>query len=220
MHLPHALWIGGFCAVQHLPSGVQRASFSIPDTLFLVVIALIVFGPKKLPEISRQLGKLLFEFRRASNDFKLQIEEELRVAEQTERQKQLTTQAATPAPATPVAISAEETVVAATGVDVPDSDLVSSDGVDTAVAARNEESTHTILPPTIQPPSTGTPVSAQPPNRYTQPSPVPPQERTPTLEEMLAEVRAQGAKDSDESQTSAAAEVYGPGGEAAPVPHG
>jgi Sec-independent protein translocase protein TatA len=78
--------------------------------MFLVVFALIVFGPKKLPEISRQLGKLLYEFRKASNDFKLQIEEELRASEQAERQTQLSTQAATPQPATPVALSAEETV--------------------------------------------------------------------------------------------------------------
>jgi sec-independent protein translocase protein TatB len=54
---------------------VRLASFGIPDTLFLVVLALIVFGPKKLPEISRQIGKLLYEFRKASNDFKFQIEE-------------------------------------------------------------------------------------------------------------------------------------------------
>jgi len=64
----------------------RLASFGIPDTLFLVVLALIVFGPKKLPEISRQIGKLLYEFRKASNDFKFQIEEELRSAEQAERQ--------------------------------------------------------------------------------------------------------------------------------------
>jgi Sec-independent protein translocase protein TatA len=96
-------------ALDHLPR-IQRASFGVGDTMFLVVFALIVFGPKKLPEISRQLGKLLYEFRKASNDFKLQIEEELRASEQAERQTQLSTQAATPQPATPVALSAEETV--------------------------------------------------------------------------------------------------------------
>ena len=84
----------------------------MPDTLFLVVLALIVFGPKKLPEISRQIGKLLYEFRKASNDFKFQIEEELRSAEQAERQKELTAQAAALQPATPIAITAGETVSA------------------------------------------------------------------------------------------------------------
>jgi Tat protein translocase TatB subunit len=96
-------------AFEHLPS-IQRASFGVSDSLFLIVIALIVFGPKKLPEISRTVGKLLYEFRKASNDFKLQIEEELRASEQAEREQQLTAQAAAPQPATPVALSAGETV--------------------------------------------------------------------------------------------------------------
>jgi TatA/E family protein of Tat protein translocase len=71
---------------------------SLPDTIFIFGLALVVFGPKKLPEIGRQLGKLVFEFRRASNEFKMQIEEELRSAEQADRQKQLAVQAAAAAP--------------------------------------------------------------------------------------------------------------------------
>jgi sec-independent protein translocase protein TatB len=63
------------------------------DTIFIFLLALVVFGPKKLPEIGRQIGKLMVEFRRASNDFKLQIEEELRSAEQADRQKALAAQA-------------------------------------------------------------------------------------------------------------------------------
>ena len=69
---------------------------SLPDTIFIFGLALVIFGPKKLPEIGRQLGKLVLEFRRASNEFKMQIDEELRAAEQADRQKQLA--AATPAP--------------------------------------------------------------------------------------------------------------------------
>lgn len=64
------------------------------DTIFIFLLALVVFGPKKLPEIGRQIGKLMVEFRRASNDFKLQIEEELRSAEQADRQKALAAKAA------------------------------------------------------------------------------------------------------------------------------
>jgi Tat protein translocase TatB subunit len=46
--------------------------------LFLIlVIALIVFGPRKLPEIGKSVGKMLNEFRRASNDFKRTIEDEV-----------------------------------------------------------------------------------------------------------------------------------------------
>jgi sec-independent protein translocase protein TatB len=73
---------------------------SLPDTIFIFGLALVIFGPKKLPEIGRQLGKLVAEFRRASNEFKMQIEEELRSAEQADRQKVIAAepvaQAATP----------------------------------------------------------------------------------------------------------------------------
>ena len=72
---------------------------SLPDTIFIFGLALVVFGPKKLPEIGRQLGKLVLEFRRASNEFKMQIEEELRTAEVADRQKQIAAPAVTPAPA-------------------------------------------------------------------------------------------------------------------------
>jgi len=53
----------------------ERMSFS--ETIFLFFLALIIFGPKKLPEIARQAGKLLAELRRASNEFKSQIETEI-----------------------------------------------------------------------------------------------------------------------------------------------
>ena len=52
-----------------------RMSFS--ETIFLFFLALIIFGPKKLPEIARQVGKYLNEFKRASNEFKAQIEQEI-----------------------------------------------------------------------------------------------------------------------------------------------
>src|ERR1700733_12371920 len=72
---------------------------SLPDTIFIFGLALVIFGPKKLPEIGRQLGKLVLEFRRASNEFKMQIEEELRAAEVADRQKQIAAPPVTPSPA-------------------------------------------------------------------------------------------------------------------------
>ena len=54
---------------------MARMSFS--ETIFLFFLALIIFGPKKLPEIARQVGKFMNEFRRASNEFKSQIEQEI-----------------------------------------------------------------------------------------------------------------------------------------------
>ena len=60
---------------------------SLSDSIFIFVLALIIFGPKKLPGMAKQLGKLLGEFRRASNEFKFQIEDELRQTEIQDRQK-------------------------------------------------------------------------------------------------------------------------------------
>ena len=57
------------------------------DSLILMVMALVVFGPRRLPQIGRQIGKLMYEFRKASNDFKFQMEEELRNAEEADRRK-------------------------------------------------------------------------------------------------------------------------------------
>ena len=57
------------------------------DSLILMVMALVVFGPRRLPQIGRQIGKLMYEFRKASNDFKFQMEEELRSVEEADRRK-------------------------------------------------------------------------------------------------------------------------------------
>jgi TatA/E family protein of Tat protein translocase len=52
-------------------------NLGFPEMIFIFLMALIIFGPKKLPEIGRQIGKALNEFRRASNEFKAQIENEI-----------------------------------------------------------------------------------------------------------------------------------------------
>ena len=67
--------------------GLRMPSFQ--DSAVIFVIALLLFGPKKLPELARQLGKLMGEFRRASNDFRIQMEDELRMSEQADRQKEI-----------------------------------------------------------------------------------------------------------------------------------
>jgi len=66
---------------------IQAANLGMADSLILMVLALVVFGPRRLPEIGRKIGKLMYEFRKASNDFKFQMEEELRNAEDADRRK-------------------------------------------------------------------------------------------------------------------------------------
>ena len=51
----------------------------MPELIVIFVIALIIFGPRKLPELGRSLGKSLGEFKRASNDLRHTLEEEIRV---------------------------------------------------------------------------------------------------------------------------------------------
>jgi len=79
---------------------INMPSFS--DSIFLFVLALLLFGPKKLPMLARELGKWVGEFRRASNEFKMQMEEELRLAEQEDRQKQIAAMEAAAPVAQPV----------------------------------------------------------------------------------------------------------------------
>ncbi len=67
------------------PPTIQFASLGMADSLILMIMALVVFGPRRLPQIGRQIGKLMYEFRKASNDFKFQMEEELRNAEEADR---------------------------------------------------------------------------------------------------------------------------------------
>jgi TatA/E family protein of Tat protein translocase len=56
-------------------------SLGIPEILFIMVVALLIFGPRRLPEIGRTLGKALGEFRRATSDLKRSIDTELTLEE-------------------------------------------------------------------------------------------------------------------------------------------
>jgi sec-independent protein translocase protein TatA len=57
-------------------------SIGMPELIVIFVIALIIFGPRKLPELGRSLGRSLGEFKRASNDLRNSLEEEVRLDEQ------------------------------------------------------------------------------------------------------------------------------------------
>ena len=63
---------------------------SFGELLFLAILALLVFGPRKLPEIARNMAKIMAELRRASNEFRYSLEDEIRNIEVTENtQKRL-----------------------------------------------------------------------------------------------------------------------------------
>src|ERR1700744_2601473 len=88
---------------------------SFQDSALLYSLALLLFGPKKLPELARHLGKLMAEFRRASNEFRMQMEEELRIADQEEQRKKIAAMEAA-APVTPaITDGTENTIAPATG---------------------------------------------------------------------------------------------------------
>jgi len=53
----------------------------VPELIIILVVALIVFGPRKLPELGRSLGKSLSEFKRASNELRNTLDEEIRLEE-------------------------------------------------------------------------------------------------------------------------------------------
>ncbi|HEY2461574.1 MAG TPA: twin-arginine translocase TatA/TatE family subunit [Candidatus Acidoferrum sp.] len=81
---------------------------SIPHMIVVFIIVLVVFGPQKLPELARGLGKLMAEFRKASTDFKSAFEQEMRdmerQARETERRKAAEAAAATATPAQPATL--------------------------------------------------------------------------------------------------------------------
>ena len=56
-------------------------SLGFPEILFILVLALLVFGPRRLPEVSRKVGRALGEFRRATGDLKRSIDREMTMAD-------------------------------------------------------------------------------------------------------------------------------------------
>ncbi len=92
---------------------LAEAMLSIPHMIVIFVVVLVVFGPQKLPELARGLGKLMAELRKASTDFRSAFEQEMhdldRQAREAEWKK---SQPASPAAASPDATPPPDTAAA------------------------------------------------------------------------------------------------------------
>jgi len=132
---------------------IQLANLGMVDSLILMVMALVVFGPRRLPQIGRQVGKLMYEFRKASNDFKFQMEEEFRLAEEADRRKAEEEKSRDQVPALAIGVDSQVTE-SRPGAPSP----YSGEGVYPDVSPA--EFQHDEPYPRIQPPATGEPVQA------------------------------------------------------------
>ncbi len=151
------------------PPPIQIATLGMWDSLILMVMALVVFGPRRLPQIGRQIGKLMYEFRKASNDFKFQMEEELRSAEETDRRKKeeerlralaLTAPAATESVSQVSEASSDAPVAVQSAAAVMESQYPDQTQYPSLASSEaSQEETY----PRIQPPSTGEQVAAAKP---------------------------------------------------------
>jgi TatA/E family protein of Tat protein translocase len=93
-------------------------SIGMPELIIIFVIALIIFGPRKLPELGRSLGRSLSEFKKASNELRSTLEEEIRIEEQKEAAAKVQTTEA-PTVARGVATDADDSAPAAARTDTP-----------------------------------------------------------------------------------------------------
>jgi TatA/E family protein of Tat protein translocase len=86
------------------------------EMVVIFLIALLIFGPRKLPELGKSLGRSLAEFKRASNELRNTLEDEVRVEEQREQAARANVQPPQPPPAPPEPVAeADQAVETRTG---------------------------------------------------------------------------------------------------------
>ena len=197
---------------------IELANLGMWDTLILMVLALVVFGPRKLPQIGRQIGKLMYELRKASNDFKFQMEEELRQSEEADRRKKEEEERQKALAATPPAPQLEQTTYASADSSAPSPEIppaapsapeVSGSGPrdSSEVSERSAEGeTSEPVPstlaaplatqeavPRIQPPSTGEIIPAERPGSHP----------SAPADELAANDNLSGANEAERSEPAA-----------------
>jgi sec-independent protein translocase protein TatB len=189
-----------------MPPPIQQANLGMADSLILMVLALVVFGPRRLPQIGRQIGKLMYEFRKASNDFKFQMEEELRSAEEADRRKKEEAERQQRLALSAPAQTASETAALPAGeanapaaeesgyvsdVGYPRESTHGDFGGQDAVAEAHDAPKEASSAPRISPPSTGEQVAASRPGvvsaEHAEAQPAPAAERNGTEKEPAAE---------------------------------
>lgn len=107
----------------------------VPELIIIFVIALIVFGPKKLPDLGKSLGRSISEFKRASNELKNTLEEEVRLDEQREQRKALAAdQASAVTPGAPALQPTDPSLIQSDARDLVDEAQPPSVGTDGSVA--------------------------------------------------------------------------------------
>jgi len=137
---------------------------SLPHLVVLFVIALMIFGPQKLPELARMLGKATAEFRKMTNDFRFALEDEVRELDRQTRIREEEVAAAARAAQTPVPMPS---VAAAPEGAVPrDASAATATAVD--VEPWEAESHHDPLSGASLPPQT----SSDPATSHTSSEPV------------------------------------------------
>lgn len=102
-------------------------SLGMPEILFILVLALLIFGPKRLPEMGRTLGRGLREFRRATNDLKRTVETEISADDKPPRPSPVKPTVATAPPDQTAAETAVEAAGAATEAEPPGAEAVATE---------------------------------------------------------------------------------------------
>ena len=110
---------------------------SIPHLVVIFLVALVVFGPEKLPELARTLGRLMADFRKASGDFRSTLEAEMRDLERQARDTQQKIKAA---------VQLQEPSASTAPMDAPKEAGASPEGVPREAEALPASSSETTPP--------------------------------------------------------------------------